>query len=64
MLVQAATYDGSSSRVDYKAHFETCAEINNWTNTEKGLYLAVTLRGQAQSVMVICQISRKIMIHL
>ena len=51
MLVNAATYDGSSSWLDYKAHFETCAEINNWTNTEKGLYLAVALRGQAQSVM-------------
>ena len=51
MLVKAATYDGSSSWLDYKAHFETCAEINNWTNNEKGLYLAVALRGQAQSVM-------------
>ena len=29
MLVKAATYDGSSSWLDYKAHFETCAEINN-----------------------------------
>ena len=51
MLVKAATYDGSSSWLGYKAHFETCAEINNWTNTEKGLYLAVALRGQARSVM-------------
>ena len=50
-LVKAATYDGSSSWLDYKAHFETCAEINNWTNTEKVLYLAVALRGQVQSVM-------------
>ena len=51
MLVRAATYDESSPWLDYKAHFETCAGINNWTNTEKGLYLAVALRGQAQSVM-------------
>ena len=52
-IVKAATYDGSSSWLDYKAHFETCAEINNCTNTEKELhvYLAVTLRVQAQSVM-------------
>ena len=27
-----------------------CAKINNWTDTEKGLYLAVSLRGQAQWV--------------
>ena len=51
MLVKAATYDRSSSWLDYKAHFETCAEINNWTNIEEGLYLAVALHGQAQSMM-------------
>ena len=49
--VKAATYDGSSSWRDYKAHFQTCAEINNWSYLEKGLYLAVSLRGQAQGVM-------------
>ena len=49
--MKAVTYDGSSSWLDYKAHFETCAEINNWTNTEKGIYLAVALSGQARDVM-------------
>ena len=49
--VKAATYDGSTSWQDYKAHFQTCAEINNWSYLEKGLYLAVSLRGQAQGVM-------------
>lgn len=36
--------------MDNKAHFEACAEINNWSDYEKGLYLAVSLRGQAQGV--------------
>ena len=49
-IVKAARYDGSGSGSITK-HNLTGAEINNWTNTEKGLYLAVALRGQAQSVM-------------
>ena len=49
--VKTATYDGSTSWLDYKAHFETCAEINKWSYLEKRLYLAVSLRGQAQEVM-------------
>jgi hypothetical protein len=49
--VKAATYDGQSSWRDYRAHFETCAEINQWDYNDKGLYLAVSLRGQAQGVL-------------
>lgn len=49
-MVKAATYDGNVSWSDYAAHFETCAEINGWSYTDKGLYLAVSLRGQAQGV--------------
>ena len=49
--VKATTSDGSSSWRDYKAHFQTCAEINDWSYLEKGLYLAVSLRGHAQGVM-------------
>ena len=46
--LKPATYDGTGHWSDYKAHFDACAEINNWTEKEKGLYLAVSLRGQAQ----------------
>ena len=48
--LKPATYDGTGHWSDYKAHFDACAEINNWTEKEKGLYLAVSLRGQAQGV--------------
>jgi len=48
--VKAATYDGSSNWLDYKAHFEVVAELNKWSYHEKGLYLAASLRGQAQGV--------------
>ena len=49
VTVKAATYDGTTSWVDYKSHFEACARINGWN--EKGLYLAVALRGQAQGIL-------------
>ena len=48
--VKAATYDGITSWINYRAHFEACADINGWTIMEKGQYLAVSLRGQAQGV--------------
>ena len=48
--VKPATYDGTGHWKDYKAHFDACAELNKWTEKEKGLYLAVSLRGQAQGV--------------
>ena len=48
--VKPATFDGTGSWLDYKAHFDAVAEINGWNQTEKGLYLAVSLRGQAQGV--------------
>ena len=49
-IMRPATYDGSGSWSDYKAHFDACSELNRWTEKEKGLYLAVSLRGQAQGV--------------
>ena len=48
--IKPATFDGSGSWLDYKAHFDVCAELNGWSVKEKGMYLAVSLRGQAQGV--------------
>jgi hypothetical protein len=50
-MIKPATYDGKSPWLDYKSHFDVCAKINDWTDTEKGLYLVVSLRGQAQGVL-------------
>ena len=33
------------------AHFEACAELGGWKYNQKGLYLAVSLRGSAQGVL-------------
>ena len=46
-----ATYDGSGSWLDYKSHFEMVSIVNDWNYTQKGLYLAVSLRGQAQAIL-------------
>ena len=49
-IMKPATYDGSISWTNYKAHFEACAQLNQWTVEQKVLYLSVSLRGQAQGV--------------
>ena len=51
VLIKPATYDGKSSWLDYKSHFEACAELGHWSEDDKALYLAVSLRGQAQSIL-------------
>ena len=50
-IVKPATYDGKTSWIDFKSHFEICAQLNDWTEDEKGLHLAVLLRDGAQAVL-------------
>ena len=49
--VRPANYDGSSSWTDYKVQFELLAELNDWEERQKAIYLAASLRGPAQSVL-------------
>jgi hypothetical protein len=50
-MIKLATYDGSGPWRDYHAHFEACAELNAWNYNQMGLYLAVSLRENAQGVL-------------
>ena len=50
-LMKPATYDGTGLWNDYLSHFESVSLMNHWTDLEKGLYLAASLRGQAQGVL-------------
>ncbi|MCG8032936.1 MAG: DDE-type integrase/transposase/recombinase, partial [Candidatus Thiodiazotropha taylori] len=50
-FTKPATFDGTTSWIDYRSHFDMCAELNNWTKQQKGLYLGVSLRGLAQGVL-------------
>ena len=50
VLMKPATYDGKSTWLDYKSHLEACATLGHWSEEDKAMYLAVSLRGQAQFV--------------
>ncbi|CAC5380721.1 unnamed protein product [Mytilus coruscus] len=49
--IKPCKYDGSTPWMDHLSHFEMCALVNNWSENKKGLYLAVSLMGQAQVVL-------------
>ena len=45
-------FDGTTAAWrDYKKHFESCAMLNQWNEHEKASFLAVSLKGQAQTVL-------------
>jgi len=54
--VKADIYDGSQPFLDYMTHFEHCAMINEWSETEKGLRLAACLRRDALQVLTDLQV--------
>ena len=37
-IIKPATYDGSSSWLDYKCHFEACESVNGWNEETKGMF--------------------------
>ena len=43
-----ADYDGSQSLRDYLRHFERCSVANGWSKDEAAIFLAASLRGEAQ----------------
>ena len=51
IYMKPATYDGTGLWNDYLSHFESVSLLNHWSETEKGLYLAVSLRGQALGIL-------------
>ena len=51
ICMKPATYDGMGLWNDYLSHFESVSLLNHWTETEKGLYLAASLRGQALGIL-------------
>ena len=54
--VKADIFDGSQPFLDYMTHFEHCAMINEWSETEKGLRLAAYLRRDALQVLTDLQV--------
>ncbi|PIK44332.1 hypothetical protein BSL78_18805 [Apostichopus japonicus] len=52
-------YDGSTSWDDYAVQFELIAELNNWPEAAKALYLAASLKGQARAILSDLDSSRR-----
>lgn len=46
-----ADYDGTQSLRDYLKHFERCSVVNGWSKEEAAVFLAASLRGEAQKVL-------------
>ena len=46
-----ADYDGTQSLRDYLKHFERCSVVNGWNMDEAAVFLAASLRGEAQNVL-------------
>lgn len=44
-------YDGTQSLRDYLKHFERCSVVNSWSKDEAAVFLAASLRGEAQKVL-------------
>jgi hypothetical protein len=44
-------YDGKVSFPTYQSQFEVVAKINGWSDSDKGMYLATALQGNALSVL-------------
>lgn len=49
IVINLATYDDTSSCLDYKCHLEACANVNQWNKEEMGFLICHC--GQAQSVL-------------
>ena len=50
--LKAQVYDGSKPLVEYLSHFRVVAAVNRWSEYEKGLYLAASLAGPAQRLLM------------
>ena len=50
-LMKPQQFDGTDSVNSFIAHFEVCAEFNDWSDRDKFYWLQWALRGRAQQVM-------------
>lgn len=50
--IKPTAYDGKGSWITYHTNFDACSKMKGWTDNEQGLYLAVSLRGKAQYVLI------------
>jgi hypothetical protein len=52
-VIRPSKYDGTVSWEDYEIQFELISELNNWKDDQKAMFLAASLSGNAQSVLLL-----------
>jgi hypothetical protein len=52
MSIKPEHYDGGEDWEEYISHFEICAELGKWHETDKVLALAAALRGPARTFYI------------
>jgi len=52
MSIKPELYDGGEDWEEYNSHFEICAELGKWHETDKVLALAAALRGPARTFYI------------
>lgn len=57
--IRPEPYDGSVCWEEYRSHFEDCAELSNWDNRSKVLYLATSLRSTARTFYMSLELDEK-----
>jgi hypothetical protein len=57
---KVAQYDGKTSWTDYKTQFELVAAYNGWDERRKAVELATNLSGDARSILVDMEVSRRL----
>ena len=50
-VYKVGEFTGKEQLESYLQHFEVAAEINAWNDREKALFLAASLRGEAQDIL-------------
>lgn len=50
--IKPEAYNGRDSWEEYISHFENCAELGRWSDTEKVLVLSASLRGPARTYYI------------
>jgi hypothetical protein len=57
MSIKPEPYDGGEDWEEYIFHFEICAELGKWHETDKVLALAAALRGPARTFYISATVS-------
>ena len=50
-IVRPAKFDGTTDLGDYLNHFDLCIRVNKWSLVDAGMYLGLSLAGQARRLL-------------